>query len=65
MTTVAGLNRAEVKKDLVEAIEAGDILLANIRLVYLEEIIDSDGFESVDEIAEVYTIKHLIQRQLS
>jgi hypothetical protein len=58
---LATVTRVEIKKDLVEAIMAGDVVSAVIRLGILEEMIAEEGFESVDEINEYYQVKRLIK----
>ena len=64
MTTVLSkLNRVELKMELAEAVMNGDIVAAKIRLIFLEELISEQGFEGVDEIAEFYHIKHLVDAQ--
>lgn len=58
---LATVTRNELKQDIAEAVMAGDVVAAKIRFGLLEEMIDVDGFESVDEINEYYQVKSLIK----
>lgn len=62
MTTInlETVTREELKKDIAEAVINGDALAAKIRFGFLGEIIDREGFESIDEINEYYMARTVI-----
>jgi hypothetical protein len=62
MTTInlATVTREELKKDIADAVMNGDAIAAKIRFSFLGEIIDKEGFESVDEINEYYMVRTVI-----
>lgn len=65
MTTVLNLatvTRVELKKEIVEAIMADDIVAAKIRLIVLDELISEEGFESIEEINEYYQVRRLVNQ---
>jgi hypothetical protein len=64
MTTInlATVTREELKKDISEAVMNGDAIAAKIRFGFLGEVIDREGFESVDEINEYYMVRDVISK---